>query len=98
MLVAATRSTLHDLEQATFDQLSRERGAPIRTFGFNRAGEKLLHTMDPVLINAILVRQFNDFVMGRRLKYFEPLLGEHSIVSTSVSETRLHTLTNLAYC
>lgn len=84
MLIAATRGTLHDLEQETFDRLSRERRSPIRTFGFSRAGERMIHTMDPELVNAVLVRQFDEFIMGKREKYFEPLLGRHSMVSTSL--------------
>lgn len=83
MLVAALNGTLHDLEQSTYDKLSREAQAPIRTFQFTRAGGKFIHTMDPMLFQAVLVKQFDDFGMGRRTKYFGPLLGQHSIVSAS---------------
>ncbi|KAK6197866.1 cytochrome P450 alkane hydroxylase [Scheffersomyces amazonensis] len=48
----------------------------IHTFTFLIFNLPLVNTIDPENIKAILATQFNDFALGKRHKYFYPLLGD----------------------
>lgn len=46
------------------------------TFGLTIAGMRIVSTMDPDNIKAVLATQFNDFALGSRHAHFLPLLGD----------------------
>lgn len=46
------------------------------TFGQNVLGRKIVSTIEPENIKAVLATQFNDFCLGTRHREFYPLLGD----------------------
>ncbi len=46
------------------------------TFGQNVLGRKIVSTIEPENVKAVLATQFNDFCLGTRHREFYPLLGD----------------------
>jgi len=80
-IYAAWDNTLHTFERSTWDRLCEKSGYTVRTMGFSRLGTTTVYTTDPVNINAILVSQFPDFLVGGRRHSLEPLLGYQIVKS-----------------
>lgn len=51
-------------------------GSEYKTFKLSVAGQRILFTLDPENIKAVLATQFNDFALGSRHAHFLPLLGD----------------------
>lgn len=57
-----------------FDNTLMEQNAP--TMKIYVAGMKIIFTVEPENIKAVLATQFNDFALGSRHAHFSPLLGD----------------------
>lgn len=56
--------------------LDRTKELELRTYQFHIALMKILFTIEPENIKAVLATQFNDFALGSRHAHFLPLLGD----------------------
>lgn len=85
-MYAACDSTLHIFERNTWDRLREKSGFTVRSLRFSRLGSTTIYTKDPININAVLVSQFPDFLVGGRRHSLEPLIG-HQIVKSFFLES-----------
>ncbi|WPK23997.1 hypothetical protein PUMCH_001251 [Australozyma saopauloensis] len=78
MGVPMLREALNNLKEGTVLEYfqSRITENQVKTYQMYVAQMKLIFTIDPENIKAILATQFNDFALGSRHAHFLPLLGD----------------------